>query len=126
MFDPDRLNFKFPLFTTSAHMLIQFTLSLVVLYFAPSLRPQHKHNSDLGRSRHQAEPKQPLMTKWYYMTRIAPCGAATSLDIGMGNMSLEFITLTFYSMSSSSSSRSFSLLSHFVFGRLANHVSSNV
>lgn len=34
----------------------------------------------------------------YYLTRIGPCGAATSLDIGFGNMSLKFISLTFYSM----------------------------
>ena len=33
----------------------------------------------------------------FYLTRIGPCGAATGLDIGLGNMSLKFITLTFYS-----------------------------
>ena len=38
------------------------------------------------------------MTKMFYFTRVGPCGAATGLDIGLGNMSLKFITLTFYSM----------------------------
>lgn len=37
------------------------------------------------------------MTKMFYLTRIGPCGAATGLDIGLGNTSLKFITLTFYS-----------------------------
>lgn len=98
MFDHERLNFRFPLFTTSAHMIIQFLLASLVLYFIPSLRPHHpRHSSDAGRSRHEPEPKAPLMSKWYYLTRIAPCGMATGLDIGLGNTSLQFITLTFYS-----------------------------
>lgn len=98
MFDRARLNFAFPLFTTSAHMIIQFVLASLVLYFIPSLRPYHQRlGSDSGRSRHEPEPKQPVMTKWYYLTRIAPCGMATGLDIGLGNTSLQFITLTFYS-----------------------------
>lgn len=40
------------------------------------------------------------MTKMFYFTRIGPCGMATGLDIGLGNMSLKFISLTFYSLSS--------------------------
>lgn len=45
------------------------------------------------------------MTKMFYLTRIGPCGAATGLDIGLGNTSLKFITLTFYSKNTSPSSR---------------------
>lgn len=104
MFDSDRLNFAFPLFTTSMHMLVQFSLACVVLYFVPSFRPNHaRHSSDLGRSRHETEPEKPLMTKTFFLTRIGPCGAATGLDIGLGNTSLKFITLTFYTMCKSSS-----------------------
>lgn len=98
MFDSGQLNFAFPLFTTAMHMLVQFSLASLVLYFIPSLRPgSTQHNSDLGRSRHEAEPERPIMTKMFYLTRIGPCGAATGLDIGLGNTSLKFITLTFYS-----------------------------
>ena len=97
MFDGNRLNFPFPLFTTAVHMLIQFSMACLVLYFVPSLRPQNGYRSDLGQSRHEAEPDRPIMTKWFYLTRIGPCGAATGLDIGLGNTSLKFITLTFYS-----------------------------
>lgn len=97
MFDEDRLNFAFPLFTTSMHMLVQFILSALVLYFVPSVRPTNGHNSNQGRSRHNPEPDSPLMSKMFYLTRIGPCGAATGLDIGLGNTSLKFISLTFYS-----------------------------
>ncbi|KAK2041275.1 triose-phosphate transporter [Colletotrichum somersetense] len=104
MFDQDRLNFAFPLFTTACHMLVQFTLASLVLFLVPSLRPTNGlRNSDLGRSRHESEPDRPLMTKMFYLTRIGPCGAATGLDIGLGNTSLKFITLTFYTMCKSSS-----------------------
>ncbi|KAI0478563.1 triose-phosphate transporter family-domain-containing protein [Xylariaceae sp. FL0804] len=115
MFDSDQLNFPFPLFTTSMHMLVQFTLASLVLYLIPSLRPNNApHSSDLGRSRHEAGPDRPLMTKMFYLTRIGPCGVATGLDIGLGNTSLKFITLTFYTMCKSSS-LAFVLLFAFVF-----------
>lgn len=93
MFDTSKLNFPFPLFTTSVHMLVQFALSCVVLYFVPSFRP---HNAPQRRSDPESE-NSPVMTKMFYLTRIGPCGAATGLDIGLGNTSLKFITLTFYS-----------------------------
>ncbi|KAM3434642.1 hypothetical protein MY4824_005321 [Beauveria thailandica] len=114
MFDKDRLNFAFPLFTTAMHMLVQFSLASLVLYFFPSLRPYRKHTSDLGRSRHEDEPNSSKMSKLYYLTRIGPCGAATSLDIGLGNMSLKSITLTFYTMCKSSS-LAFVLIFAFIF-----------
>jgi solute carrier family 35 protein C2 len=97
MFSPDKLNFAFPMFTTSVHMLVQFTLASLVLFLFPSLRPRNAHRSDMGQSRHEPEPEKPLMTKMFYLTRIGPCGVATGLDIGLGNTSLQFITLTFYS-----------------------------
>ncbi|KAI1755294.1 triose-phosphate transporter family-domain-containing protein [Xylaria castorea] len=115
MFDSGQLNFPFPLFTTSMHMLVQFSLASLVLYLIPSLRPNNAaRNSDLGRSRHESEPDRPIMTKLFYFTRIGPCGAATGLDIGLGNTSLKFITLTFYTMCKSSA-LAFVLLFAFLF-----------
>merc|ERR1712000_740797 len=55
-----------------------------------------------------------IMSKMFHFTRIGPCGAATGLDIGLGNMSLKFITLTFYTMCKSSS-LAFVLLFAFLF-----------
>ncbi|KAF6837593.1 nucleotide-sugar transporter [Colletotrichum plurivorum] len=104
MFDKDHLNFSFPMFTTACHMLVQFALASLVLFLIPSLRPSNaQRHSDMGRSRHESEPERPLMSKMFYLTRIGPCGAATGLDIGLGNTSLKFITLTFYTMCKSSS-----------------------
>ena len=102
MFDEKYLNFHFPLFTTCLHMLVQFCLATLVLYFIPRLRPRsdsitNPHNHYHVR-RDAVQDEKPLMTKMFYLTRIGPCGAATGLDIGLGNMSLKFITLTFYSM----------------------------
>ncbi|KAL6869163.1 hypothetical protein ACO1O0_000486 [Amphichorda felina] len=116
MFDEERLNFAFPLFTTSMHMVVQFMLSGLVLYFVPSLRPQVPHESDMGRSRHEAEPANntSAVGKMFYLTRIGPCGCATGLDIGLGNTSLKFISLSFYTMCKSSS-LAFVLLFAFLF-----------
>lgn len=108
MFDPEHLNFHFPLFTTCFHMLVQFSLASLVLLIFPQLRPRYDsltnphnaHVADADQLQHMEESKKPLMTKTFYFTRIGPCGLATGLDIGLGNMSLKFITLTFYSLSS--------------------------
>jgi solute carrier family 35 protein C2 len=106
MFSPEHLNFKFPLFTTCVHMLVQFSFAALVLYFFPQFRPRYDsisnphsivHVSEAERLRHEVDDKKPLMTRWFYLTRLGPCGMATGLDIGLGNMSLKFITLTFYS-----------------------------
>jgi solute carrier family 35, member C2 len=42
MFAPGHLNFPFPLFVTSVHMLMQFFLSWFVLWWFPKFRPQRK------------------------------------------------------------------------------------
>ncbi|PSK46336.1 hypothetical protein B9Z65_5304 [Elsinoe australis] len=107
----DKLDFHYPLFFTSFHMLIQFSLAALVMYLIPSFRPkpattgphtQYEAVPGNEEESSQAQPKQPIMTKFFYLTRISPCGAATGLDIGLGNMSLKFISLTFYTMCKSS------------------------
>ncbi len=102
-------------------MLVQFSLSTIVLFFVPSLRPSHlsqpytrlpanpipSDDIDLGK------PK-PVVTPLFWLTRLLPCGVATSLDIGLGNTSLRYITLTFLTMCKSSS-LAFVLLFAFLF-----------
>lgn len=83
-------------------MVVQFSLASLVLYFFPTFRPRpdsisNPHNHDHIRAE-SLDAKKPLMTRMFYISRIGPCGAATGLDIGLGNMSLKFITLTFFSM----------------------------
>lgn len=96
-----KIVFPFPLFTTCIHMLVQFTLASLVLYFLPQLRPGrdsgNPHHDGGHQLRSDLEERKSLMTKTFYLTRIGPCGAATGLDIGLGNMSLKFISMTFYS-----------------------------
>lgn len=102
MFSDKYLHFPFPLFTTCMHMLVQFSLASIVLYLFPSLRPRSDSISNPSGHNHvrkdSTQAEKPLMTRLFYITRIGPCGIATGLDIGLGNMSLKFITLTFYSM----------------------------
>ena len=107
MFSKGNLDFHFPLFTTCMHMVVQFTLASLVLYLIPGFRPKHAPADyapvpQSGEEPSAEAPKKPLMTAWFYLTRISPCGAATGLDIGLGNMSLKFISLTFYTMCKSS------------------------
>ena len=107
MFSRAHLDFHFPLFTTSVHMLVQFALASTVLYLFPRLRPRYNsisnvhnvHATESDLARHEEEEKKPLMTRWFYFTRLGPCGMATGLDIGLGNTSLKFISLSFYSKS---------------------------
>ncbi|KAF8424960.1 triose-phosphate transporter family-domain-containing protein [Tirmania nivea] len=120
MFGSKHFNFKFPLFVTCGHMLVQFSLSCLVLFAFPQLRPgnfsgaRHHHHGHHGGSTERQKQQEGKMTKWFYFTRIGPCGAATGLDIGLGNMSLKFISLAFYTMCKSSS-LAFVLLFAFIF-----------
>ncbi|KAF2487413.1 triose-phosphate transporter family-domain-containing protein [Neohortaea acidophila] len=132
MFSGENLDFPYPLFTTSLHMLVQFALAASVLYFLPHYRPGNSpvirpHEASYSRlsnndidgdpqedlsnghtqkpnalQQDQEQQQQPLMTKFFYLTRIGPCGTATALDIGLGNFSLRFISLTFFTMCKSS------------------------
>ena len=109
MFSSEKLDFSLPLFTTSLHMLVQFTCASVVLFFFPQLRPRRHYSnlqnntSTLSQQSHESHEihasSKPIMSKWFYLTRLGPCGAATALDIGLGNMSLMYISLTFNSES---------------------------
>jgi solute carrier family 35 protein C2 len=91
--------FPFPLFTTCLHMIVQFSLASLVLFMIPSLRPRHDSLNPhaAGARVEPIDPKKPLMTKWFYFSRLGPCGVATGMDIGLGNTSLKFISLTFFS-----------------------------
>ncbi|GAA5883759.1 hypothetical protein JCM16303_002356 [Sporobolomyces ruberrimus] len=96
MFAEDHFNFPYPLFVTSIHMLVQWILAALVMTVFPRLRPS---------TRPQAND---------YVTKVAPCGMATGLDIGLSNLSLRTITLSFYTMCKSSG-LAFVLLFAFLF-----------
>lgn len=77
LFAKEHYNFQFPLFTTTCHWLIQFSLAcLIVAHFAPGLTPSKIPS---GRD---------------VLIRLLPCGIATGLDIGLSNSSLKVIPFT--------------------------------
>lgn len=92
------LNFRFPLFSTSIHMLVQLAGSAIVLRAVPRLRKALA-------ARVSVED---------YTRKLAPCGVATALDIGCSNASLKTISLAFYTMCKSSN-LAFVLLFAFLF-----------
>ncbi|KAJ5783626.1 uncharacterized protein N7518_009303 [Penicillium psychrosexuale] len=114
MFSENDVVFPFPLFTTSLHMVVQFSLSSIILWIFPSLRPRRPVGSAATSPIDGPEEPQPLVSRLFYFTRLVPCGAATSLDVGLGNMSLKFISLTFLTMCKSSA-LAFVLLFAFLF-----------
>lgn len=114
MFAPDRLNFHFPLFTTALHMLVQFSLASTILYFFPKLRPSTAPSYSHPSTATEEASSKHAVTSLFYITRLVPCGVATALDIGLGNTSLKFITLTFLTMCKSSA-LAFVLLFAFIF-----------
>lgn len=73
--------FPAPLFLTSVQFSIQYLIADLTLKFAaPSLKP-----------------KRPI--PWgVYLTQVAPVGVAMGLDIGLSNLSLVYVTVSFYTL----------------------------
>jgi len=98
MFSPDRFGFSWPLFVTTFQFLVQFGFAGGLRMILPNhFRPKYNPNRQA------------------YATKVAPAAVATSLDIGLSNLSMKIITLSFYTMCKSSS-LIFVLLFAFYFG----------
>ncbi|KAM5531839.1 hypothetical protein V8D89_014469 [Ganoderma adspersum] len=86
MFSPDRYGFPSPLFVTTGHMWVQFALAASLRYMLPRhFRPKHNPSRE------------------DFIRKAIPTGFTTALDIGLSNLSLKLITLSFYTMGKSSS-----------------------
>lgn len=85
LFSKKRYGFSYPLFVTSMHMLVQFALSSAALALFKDVAPR-------GRNGKRARPNA---ADW--LSKVVPCALATAIDIGLSNLSLKTITLTFYS-----------------------------
>lgn len=83
MFSPRGLNFPYPVITTGMHQGVQ-----VILAYLTTLALGINHD---------------LLPLSAYATKVLPCVMASAGDIGMGNLSLKFVTLSFYTMVKSSS-----------------------
>ncbi|MCO5585166.1 hypothetical protein L7F22_039098 [Adiantum nelumboides] len=106
LFSRKRTNFSYPLFTTSIHMVVQFTLSSLFMFFC-------RRNRKIVPRRRNGKRARPSTKD--YMGKVMPCALATALDIGLSNLSLQTITLTFYTMCKSSN-LAFVLLFAVIFG----------
>ncbi|KAL9934898.1 hypothetical protein V8E36_005974 [Tilletia maclaganii] len=91
MFDKKHYNFAYPLFVTSFHMVVQAILSSLALCI---------FQRQLVVRRPNGRRERPSFSDWG--TKVVPCGIATALDVGLSNLSLKTITLTFYTMCKSS------------------------
>lgn len=80
-------SFRFPLSITMVHLVTKFVLSGIV------------------RSLIECKTKvERVNIPWSeYIKRLAPAGIASALDIGMSNWSFEFITISLYTMTKSTS-----------------------
>ncbi|EGN99596.1 hypothetical protein SERLA73DRAFT_88092 [Serpula lacrymans var. lacrymans S7.3] len=86
MFSPEHFGFPFPLFVTTLHMIVQFLLAASIRALFPrTFRPE----------------RSPTMAD--YGKKAVPTAITTGLDIGLSNLSLKTITLSFYTMCKSSS-----------------------
>lgn len=86
---------------TCLHQAVQFALSALLLYVIPSLRPR-RTKLPPSAVLPGADPHGEMSLTRFYLTHLVPCGVATALDIGLGNMSLRFTTLTFMTVCKSS------------------------
>ncbi|KAI0259224.1 triose-phosphate transporter family-domain-containing protein [Gloeopeniophorella convolvens] len=86
MFAPEHFGFPLPLFVTMMHMFIQTALASILRFGWP-----HKFRPEYDPSKED------------YAKRAVPAAVSTGLDIGLSNLSLKTITLSFYTMVKSSS-----------------------
>ena len=83
VFGNGHMGFPCPLLLTSIHFLIQWIFSSIACYLFP-----HKLHSERIDN-----------MSWYeWITISIPCGIVTSADVGLSNLSMVFITITFYTM----------------------------
>ncbi|KAJ5589952.1 hypothetical protein N7450_003924 [Penicillium hetheringtonii] len=72
MFSESDVVFPFPLFTTSLHMAVQFSLAALLLWIFPSLRPRHPPDSLENSPAEGMKESEPVLTKFFYLTRLVP------------------------------------------------------
>ncbi|KAG0672049.1 Triose-phosphate Transporter, partial [Pichia californica] len=110
MFSAEKLNFKYPIIITSFHQLILTILAIFTLFLFPSFRlsrvdytklPNKESNDNESNTRNieidnsQITYTMPIKE---YITSILPCSVASAGDIGLGNTSFRFISLSLYTM----------------------------
>lgn len=85
------VTYRFPLSITLIHLIFKFLAAALIRLVLNCCT--HRHRETTSRR---------VTLDWYtYFTRILPTGVASAADIGLSNWSLEYITITLYTMSKS-------------------------
>ncbi|KAH3663638.1 hypothetical protein OGAPHI_005039 [Ogataea philodendri] len=113
MFSDPTLNFKFPVLITACHQFVLFWLSCLTLTFWPKFRLNYVDPSKASAST-STESLSYFINPKVYVTKILPCALASAGDIGLGNSSLKYITISLYTMLKSSAVLIFTLFWGFV------------
>ena len=79
-------NFSFPLFISGTSALVQCAYAIVCLWLLGILKPTVKR-----------------ITWGQFVWAVLPCAIASSLDVGISNSALKYVSLSFYTMVKSSS-----------------------
>ncbi|KAJ7931644.1 TPT-domain-containing protein [Mycena leptocephala] len=100
--------FPYPLFVTAMHFFVQFALAALLRAIWPQrFRPAHSPTAaDYGAFSHytlRRRPTFPSQSVSIIQKKAVPTAVATGLDIGLSNLSLETISLSFFTMCKSSS-----------------------
>ncbi|KAG7857255.1 hypothetical protein KL919_003892 [Ogataea angusta] len=106
MFSDPTLNFKFPVIITACHQFVLFWLSCLTLTFWPKFRLNYV---DPSKGIASSENLSYFINPKVYITKILPCALASAGDIGLGNSSLKYITISLYTMLKSSAVLIFTL-----------------
>ncbi|KAG7904854.1 hypothetical protein KL907_003070 [Ogataea polymorpha] len=106
MFSDPTLNFKFPVIITACHQFVLFWLSCLTLTFWPKFRLNYV---DPSKGISSSENLSYFINPKVYITKILPCALASAGDIGLGNSSLKYITISLYTMLKSSAVLIFTL-----------------
>ena len=93
------VTYKYPLSITLIHLIFKFCLSALIRTFlncCDKKKPRHGADGD------SFTPKKRITLDWCtYVKRIIPTGIASAADIGFSNWSLQYITISLYTMSKS-------------------------
>lgn len=90
------VTYKYPLSITIIHLLVKYILSSLIRSGINFYNYAKQKPGKIGY-----EPR--ITLNWFlYTTRIIPNAIASAADIGLSNWSLQFITITLYTMSKSS------------------------
>ncbi|RNA07899.1 solute carrier family 35 member C2 [Brachionus plicatilis] len=89
------VTYQYPLSITIIHLIVKYVLSSLI---RSTLNFYHFIKKRPAKSEYQ----QRITLNWFlYTTRIIPTAIASAADIGLSNWSLQFITITLYTMSKS-------------------------